>query len=53
MTETSQNTTLGAKLSERYELIAPIDRMGSSVVYKVKDRQDGIIKALKVIPVVN
>lgn len=53
MTESSQNTTLGAKLSARYELIAPIDRMGSSVVYKVRDRQDGIIKALKVIPVVN
>ena len=27
--------------------------MGSCVVYKVKDRQDGIIKALKIVPVIN
>ena len=54
MTETSSHDSkLGQELGQRYELIAPIDRMGSCVVYKVKDRKDGIIKALKIIPVLN
>lgn len=53
MTETSQENLLNSKLAERYEPIGTVDKTGHTHTFKVKDRQDGIIKALKIIPVSN
>ncbi|MBX9701902.1 MAG: protein kinase, partial [Acetobacteraceae bacterium] len=49
MTDGESDNLIGQVIAERYEVVSSIDAVGNARVYKVKDRQDGVLRALKLI----
>lgn len=48
MADGEPDKLIGQTIADRYEVLASIDAVGSSRIYKVKDTQDSVQKALKI-----